>query len=183
MLKIRIQAMPQKHKIVLITCAAALSLILVLSLGLHPGVSLEEYVPVNYDEKEIITLLSTFNTAKLERDLEKYLACLCDNGSYMFGGGLIVSKEYLKFMLPEFWTALDAGNMQVFPSSRESLNGNFFDGQLFDPKIQIDGNKAKVVTTFVTPVLRWIMWKRTLFISLQKKHGDWRIESFVWGIG
>lgn len=172
--------MPNKRKIHLIAGSTTLLLLIIVLFSRYSGVSLEDSTSDDEDEKAIISLLYRFNTAKTERNPEEYLACLCEDGSFMYGGSLMVSKDDLSLMISNFWADLDSGEMQVFPSSRESLNGNFLDGQLYDPHIQINGNEAEATITFATPVIRW---KTTLFLSLRKERGSWLIESFVWDMG
>ncbi len=96
------------------------------------------------------------------------------------GGGLTVSKKELEKLLPKFWSDLKTGNMLSLPSSRESLNGNFFDGILYDPVITLEGDNAKAAVTFVTPTIRW---KTTMFLNFQKYQGAWLINRLEWALG
>ena len=160
--------------------------IIVFSLGviffyaMFSGTRLEDYAARNQDEEAIISVVATFHQAAMARDLHLYLSCLADEGSFMFGGSKMVSKDSLERDLPQFWSKLDGGDMQVRPNSRESLNGNSLKGSLYDPAITMKGEEAEVVVTFVTPVLRW---KTKLFLDLRKQQGQWLIQRLTWAMG
>jgi len=164
---------------VIISIATVSALAIVL-LSMYSGTRLDEYVPRNRDEKQIIGLISTFHKAGMEHELETYLACLSDDGRFMFSGSLMVSKDRLEELLPPFWKGLESRDTLVQPNSRESLNGNFLDGELYDPVIALEGDEAEAVITFVTPVMRW---KTKLFLLFQKQRGSWIINRFVWDMG
>jgi hypothetical protein len=149
------------------------------------GTPLDSYIPKNMEEEKIIALIEVFHKARTELDVESYLACLDHGGRYMFSGHMMVSKEKLATLLPRFWAGLKAGstrtsNAHIMPICRENLNGNFFDGDLYDPVIEIDDSSARVTVRFQTPVVRW---RSHLFISLKKTDGEWLINGFEWAIG
>ncbi|MCP3900448.1 MAG: hypothetical protein GY707_12120, partial [Desulfobacteraceae bacterium] len=62
----------------------------------------------------------------------------------------------------------------------EELNGDFFNGILYDPIIAIENDKAKATVTFVTPIMRW---KTKLFLNFQKYSDAWKISRFEWDMG
>ena len=112
-------------------------------MGMYSGTPIDRYQPKNDDETQIIALLTDFNKAKTNHDLESYLACLDHGGIFMFGGSIMVSKNYLKKQLPRFWANCESGYIMTRPSSREELNGNFFAGILYDPVTTINHDKAR----------------------------------------
>lgn len=155
--------------------------LLALSLfGMYSGTRIDRYIPRNDDERQIVKLLSTFQKAKREYDLEAYLACLSDKGEFMFGGSIMVSKTELKKLLPPFWADRKTNHINTRPSSREELNGNFFDGIFYDPVIKVNKDKAKAIVTFVTPIIRW---KTKLFLDFRKHNGSWHISLLEWDMG
>ncbi len=157
------------------------TVLLAISLfGMYSGTRIDRYIPRSDDEAQIVALLNTFQKAKKEYNLEAYLACLSDKGEFMFGGSLMVPKKELRKLLPPFWEDRRTGSILSRPSSREELNGNFFDGRLYDPIITVTKDQAKVVVTFVTPVMRW---KTKLFLDFQKDNNFWQISRFEWDMG
>lgn len=157
-----------------------LSLSLVLFFAFSSGTSLEDYVSRNQNEADIIDLLVKFQTAKQQFDLETYLSCLDENGSFMFSGHLMVSKQELSTLLPDFWKGLKTNDPHVRPMCRENLNGNFFNGSFFDPIISIKKGNAQVTLTFQTPVIRW---RALLFLNVIRKNGRWLISKYEWDMG
>ncbi len=149
-------------------------------LGMYSGKRIDQYRPQNEDESQIITLLMKFHKAKTECDLEKYLSCLSDEGEFMFGGAIMVSKKELRKMLPAFWSDLKPNRLNSIPSSREELNGNFFLGTFYDPLIEVTKDTANAVITVVTPVTRW---KTRLFLEFQRCQSHWKINRFKWDMG
>lgn len=149
-------------------------------IGMYSGTRIDNYHPKSDDEIQIITLVTAFNLAKTNHDLESYLACLDNGGIFMFGGSLMVSKQELKQRLPMFWANRESGYLLTRPSSREELNGNFFAGILYDPVLTITQNRAKAVVTFVTPIIRW---HTKLFLEFHKQNGAWLISRFEWDMG
>jgi len=148
--------------------------------GMYSGTRIDKYIAKNTDEAQIIALLNSFQKARKEYNLETYLACLSDNGKFMFGGSIMVSKKELRKLLPAFWEDRRTNHIKTRPSSREELNGNFFDGILYNPIIKVTKNKAKAVVTFVTPIIRW---KTKLFLDFRKHNGFWQISRLEWDIG
>ncbi|MCP4553417.1 MAG: hypothetical protein GY834_15560 [Bacteroidetes bacterium] len=147
---------------------------------MYSGTRIDRYIPRSEDEAQIITLLNTFQKAKNEYNLEAYLACLSEKGKFMFGGSIMVSKKELKKRLPPFWADRRTNHIKTRPSSREELNGNFFDGILYDPVITVKNGKAKAIVTFVTPIIRW---KTKLFLDFRKQNGSWQISLLEWDMG
>ena len=155
-------------------------LLAIAIFGMYSGTRIDRYIPRNDDEAQIVTLLRAFQKAKREYDLEAYLACLSDKGEFMFGGSIMVSKTELKKLLPPFWADRRTDHINTRPSSREELNGNFFDGIFYDPVIEVNKDKAKAIVTFATPVIRW---KTKLFLNFRKPNGFWQISRLEWDMG
>ncbi len=155
-------------------------LVAIALIGMYSGTPIDRYLPKNDDEIQIIALLTVFNKAKTNHDLESYLACLDNGGIFMFGGSIMVSKQELKQRLPIFWANRESGYILTRPSSREELNGNFFAGILYDPVITITHDRAKAMVTFVTPIIRW---RTKLFLEFHKQNGSWLISRFEWDMG
>ena len=173
----------KEHGVILVSILA-IGLILFVS-WYSSGTPLNRYIPKNSDEEKIISLIEMFHKARSELDVASYLACLDHNGRYMFSGHMMVSKDTLAALLPPFWAGLKsastrANNAHIMPICRENLNGNFFDGDLYNPVIEIDEPNAQVTVRFQTPVVRW---RSHLFISLKKTDGEWLINGFEWAIG
>ena len=147
---------------------------------MYSGTRIDSYIPKNEEEARIIDLLILFQEAKAACHLEDYLSCLSDNGQFMFGGTIMVSKKELGKLLPGFWSDLAAGRLDAIPSSREELNGNFLAGTFYDPVIDIKNGMANVTLTFVTPVARW---KTKLFLDVQKYNSSWKITRLKWDMG
>ncbi len=147
---------------------------------MYSGTRIDRYIPKSEDEAQIITLLNTFQKAKREYNLEAYLACLSEKGQFMFGGSIMVSKKELKKRLPPFWADRRTNHINTRPSSREELNGNFFDGIFYNPVITVKNDKAKSIVTFVTPIIRW---KTKLFLDFRKHNGSWQISRLEWDMG
>lgn len=153
----------------------------VLFIGFSSGTSIDKYVPKNPDESEIVSLLHTFNKAKNDHDIETYLACLHDEGKFMFsGGGLMASKRELAELLPKFWSDIESSNLSGRPMCRESLNGNFYKGSFYDPVITVERKNAKATVTFKTSVIKW---RTLLFLDFKKLNGSWKINRFEWDWG
>ena len=172
--------MDKKAKEILAVVVLVFALVALALTGMYSGTPIDKYPPQTDDETQIIALLIDFNKAKTNHDLEPYLACLTNGGSFMFGGSIMVSKQDLKQRLPMFWANRESGYILTRPSSREELNGNFFAGILYDPVITINHDGAKAVVTFVTPIIRW---RTKLFLDFQKQNGVWLISRFEWDMG
>ena len=89
------------------------------------NVSLKEYNPKNQEEQNIVLLLVQYQEAKINCDLDQYLACLHEKGQYHFARGSMVSKEELRKHLPVFWSGLQSGNRVFYPMNREMITGNY----------------------------------------------------------
>lgn len=141
--------------------------------------SLKEYASENQQETEIVKILIQYQDAKNNFDLEKYLACLHNQGKYYFGGGQMVSKEELKKLLPNFWTRLQSGDRTFYPMSRESLNGNYFQsGEFINPQIVITQDTADVTVTFTKDG-----WRLKHYISMVRENNQWLIKRLDWETG
>ncbi len=167
-------------KNLLFTLTSLLLISLVFFFAYASGIPIDEYIPQSKEEVEIIDLLTKFQEAKQKFDSPKYLSCLDENGRFMFGGHLMVSKKELSALLPDFWKRLRENDAHVKPMCRENLNGNFFNGSFFNPLISIDNNSAKVTLTFQTPIVRW---RTLLFLMLIKENGVWLITQYEWDMG
>jgi len=157
----------------------------VLSASLYPFVysdtiSIEAYRPGSVDEARIIELIKTFHKAGQVRDLKTYLSCLSPKGRFMFSGGLMVSKEQLRLLLPEFWTDLENNASLTRAASRESMNGNFLRGSLYDPRVSVQGLRAGASLTFSDDKTGW---KTVLFMEFENQDQEWKILRFEWDMG
>ncbi|MCG8475565.1 MAG: hypothetical protein MI784_08840 [Cytophagales bacterium] len=152
----------------------------VLIFGLSKGKPIDQYMPRDPEEKQLIDLIKKFHRARAEYNPENYFSCLSESGRFMFSGSPMLSKKELEKRLPGFWTDLKSGNMTTRAYSRESLNGNFLDGNFFDPVIRIEGRKAHAVLKFITPILRW---QTMLFLDFEKADKGWLITRFEWDMG
>ena len=174
----------KKEQVLILISVMAIALTLFAAWA-SSGTPLNRYTPKDIEEEKIIALIKAFHKARTELDVESYLACLDHGGRYMFSGHEMVSKQKLAALLPGFWAALKAdstrtSNAHIMPICRENLNGNFFDGDLYNPVIVIDDTNARVTVRFQTHVVRW---RSHLFISLKKTDGEWLINRFEWAIG
>ena len=140
------------------------------------GTPLTAYAPGNQDEKKIITLLLAYEDAKINCDLDRYLACLHEKGTFHFGRGYMVSKEQLRQYLPAFWAGLQSGSRIVYPMNREMITGNYvLTGRFYNPNIRIEHNTADVTMTF----MKW-GWPLRHFVSLHKEDDQWLITRLDW---
>lgn len=155
-------------------------LLIVSVLGMYSHSPIDRYRSKSEDESQIIELLIMFQKARMEYHLDNYLSCLSDEGTFMFGGSIMVSKKELKKLLPSFWSDLRSNRLKSTPSSREELNGNFFVGGFYDPVIKVSKDKAKSIITFVTPVTRWTT---KLFLNFQRYNDSWKITRLEWDMG
>lgn len=172
---------PGITKEVLISVIVITVCLVTLVSGMYDsGTRIDRYIPGNAEEAAIIQRIIAFHDAASTHDLESYLSCLSHGGKYMFSGTLMVSKEELARLLPGFWADLESGNMLARAMCRESLNGNFFNGILYDPVIEITGNTAAAAIKFITPVSRW---KTYLFLKFRKRNNTWKIHELEWDMG
>ena len=160
--------------------SSSLSIVFALVFAYSSETPIKEYIPQNQDEADIIDLLGEFQTAKQQYDLVKYLSCLDENGTYMFSGHLMVSKQEFSTLLPDFWKGLKTNDAHIKPMCRENLNGNFFRGSFFNSIISVKNDIAKVTVTFQTPIIRW---RTLLFLNLIRKNGRWLISQYEWDMG
>ena len=161
-------------------CVVVLSIFAFFIFGMYSGTRIESYQSKNDEESQIVELLIRFQKAKNNYHLENYLSCLSDTGRFMFAGAVMVSKQELTELLPSFWSNLKSNRLNAVPSSREELNGNYFDGAFYDPVIEINKDKASAVLIFMTPVTKW---KTTLFLNFQKDNEGWKITRLEWDMG
>jgi hypothetical protein len=152
-----------------------LSLIISLNISCS-NPSLEEYIPKNPDEKKIISLLIRYQEAKINCDLENFMVCLHDKGTFYFGRGVLLSKIELRESLPVFWDGLKSGSRQFYPINREMITGDYIlTGRFYNPQIRINDESAEVVMTF----MKW-GWRLGHHISVVKENGQWLITKTDW---
>jgi hypothetical protein len=117
---------------------------------------LNEYKPKSDDEKQIIALLNTYADARNKQDLAGMQATFTKDGIYYGGqGGEFKASEFLNTD-PEFWTS-------------------YGELRLYDPKITIIGNEAKIslVTLYGTA------GRFHAAYTLVKENGNWLIKEVV----
>ena len=140
---------------------------------------IEEYVPQNPEEKQILALLIKYQKARKNFDLAGYLSCLHEGGIYHHASRVMVTKKELSGLLPDFWSQLKKGERSFFPMCRENLSGNYFiQFNLINPQITIDQNKASVVVTYINTG-----WRLKHYISLIKEDNRWLINRLDWETG
>ncbi len=163
-----------------VTIFVVTGLLVISVFGMYSNTRIDRYRSKSEDESQIIRLLIMFQKAKNEYNLENYLFCLGDQGEFMYGGSIMVSKKALEKLLPPFWSDLRDNPLNATPSSREELNGNFLVGPFYDPVIEVPKDKAEAIITFMTPVTRW---KTKLFLNFQKNNASWKITYLEWDMG
>jgi hypothetical protein len=117
---------------------------------------INEYKPKSDDEKQIIALLNTYVEARNKQDLKGMQATFTKDGIYYGGmGGEFKASEFSNTD-PEFWTS-------------------YGELTLYDPKITINGNVAKIalVTLYGTA------GRFEAAYTLVKKNGNWLIKKVV----
>jgi len=117
---------------------------------------INEYKPKSDDEKQIIALLNTYVDARNKKDLKGMQATFTKDGIYYGGmGGEFKASEFLNTD-PEFWTS-------------------YGELTLYDPKITINGNVAKIalVTLYGTA------GRFEAAYTLVKENGNWLIKEVV----
>jgi hypothetical protein len=140
---------------------------------------IEDYVVQNGEEAEIKALLIQYRDARKNFDLERYLGCLHDRGTYHHASRLMLSKKELSDSLPDFWDQLRRGDRSFFPMCRENLSGNYFVGfHLINPRIVINRNTAHVTVTYTNTG-----WRLKHYISLIKENDRWLINRLDWETG
>ena len=153
-----------------------LSYLILLSTLSCYGPSLTEYVPLNEEEKKIMSLLIQYQDAKTNCNLEKFLACLHEKGKYQFGRGSMVSKIELKRLLPGFWSELQSGNPAFYPINREMMTGNYIrTGRFLKPQITINRDTAEITMTFTK-----LGWRLKHYISMFREDDQWLINRLAW---
>jgi hypothetical protein len=104
----------------------------------------------NQEEKDIIRLLIKYEKAKMNYNLEKYLDCLHEKGTFHFVRGFMVSKKESENSLPAFWSGTQTGNPAVYPMNWEMITGNYILRERFyNPAIVVDQSTAEVTMTFI----------------------------------
>jgi hypothetical protein len=140
------------------------------------GPSLQAYTPQDQTERDIIALLIQYQEAKMNCDLEAYLACLHEHGEYHFGRGTMASKQQLREWLPGFWAGLKTGNRKYYPMNREMITGNYIlSGRFYNPDITVNEETAEARVLF----MKW-GWRLHHYISLVRENGQWRIVRLDW---
>jgi len=138
--------------------------------------SLIEYVPKNQKEKSIIRILIQYEDAKNNYDLDRFFACLHERGLYNFAGGVMVSKEELRRLLPAFWFELKSNNPLIYPIGRESMSGNYIRTiRFFNPQIITNEDTANVTLTFI-----YLGWRRRHYVSMLRENDQWLITKLDW---
>jgi hypothetical protein len=157
-----------------------LTIYLFCSLGCScTNTPLNEYIPKDSDEAEIVLLLIRYQNARINFDLERYLGCLHEDGVYHHASRVMVTKKELSFLLPDFWTQLQKGDRIFFPMCRENLSGNYFVGfKLTNPEIRVNLHTADVTVTYVNKG-----WRQKHYIYLEKENNRWFIKGLDWETG
>lgn len=154
--------------------------LLVLSTSIDIGctnIGLNGYTPKTDDEKQIISLLKEYQTAKNLHDIERLLACLHEDGHFQFMGGSRVSKMILANWAPHVWSRFKAGQFPDHPINHEQITGDFFPtGRLMNPRITINNNVADIVVTYTTG--GW--WWQKHFITAINTGRGWKIMKLEW---
>ena len=140
------------------------------------GPTLSEYEAHSRAEAEIRDILLEYLAAKRIFDIERYLACLHDEGRYHFECGRIVTKAELAKLLPAFWADLRSGDPAFYPINRECITGDYFEtGRYVNPRMRVDRDRAGVVLKFT---VGW--WGLHHQIALAKEGGRWLITGLDW---
>ena len=117
---------------------------------------INEYKPKSDDEKQIIALLNTYVEARNKKDLQAMQATFTKDGIYYGGTGAVIKASEIPTSDPEWW----------------AMYGNL---KLYDPKITINGNEAKIalVTLYGTA------GRFEAAYTLVKENGNWLIKKVV----
>jgi hypothetical protein len=143
------------------------------------GTPLQEYVPRNQYEAEVLALMMRYQDARSRFDLEGYLGCLAEDGLYHHASRVMVTKKALSNLLPDFWRRLQRGDRLFFPMCRENISGNYFVRfRLINPRIRIDRNTANVVVTYANRG-----WRLKHYVILKKNKNGWLIDRLDWETG
>jgi hypothetical protein len=136
-----------------------------------------EYVPDNEEEKEIISVLFQYQEAKNNFDLYRLLSFLHEKGEFSFACGLMISKNELQSVLPDFWADIQSKNKITVPYAHECLNGDYFEsGELNNPKIKVNKETAEVSVLVTKGFSRVI-----LLFWLIRENNTWLITRTEWG--
>jgi hypothetical protein len=117
---------------------------------------INEYKPKSDDEKQIIALLNTYVEARNKKDLQAMQATFTKDAIYYGGTGAVIKASEIPTSDPEWW----------------AMYGNL---KLYDPKITINGNEAKIalVTLYGTA------GRFEAAYTLVKENGNWLIKKVV----
>ncbi len=161
----------------IIFCIGLVLLTLTFACDLPGEVDLADYQPKNKVEGEIIALLIEYQDAKNRLDLNRFLACLDEQGRFSYMGAAMVSKGRLRASLPAFWKTLQSPNRIVlYPLSHEFVTGDYYlSGRLVNPRISSNGFSADVTVTFASG---W--WRQKHFISMKCVNDRWMITLLDW---
>ena len=119
---------------------------------------LNEYKPKNDDEKQIVALLNDYQTARNSNDIEKLQSTFHDDGVYISRDGIEWSKSKMKETPEEWYKA--KGSLEEIGKV-----------ELYNTKISVDGDKAKVFTEAnYGKVYKWAH-----NYTLVKENNDWLI--------
>ena len=142
-------------------------------------VGLNDYCAQNNDQRLILQRLIAYQEARNNFDLEGYLDCLHDQGTFHFACRQMLSKSELKERLPSFWAKLRAGNPEIFPMTRENMSGNYFlSGRLINPVLHINHHTAYVTVLYV-----YKGWRLKHYLTLQRVEDRWLISKLDWETG
>ena len=117
---------------------------------------INEYKPKSDDEKQIIAILNTHVDARNKKDLKGMQATFTKDGIYYRGTGAVINASEIATSDPEWWKM-------------------YGDLRLYDPKISINGNEAKL--TLVT--LYGTAGRFQAAYTLEKENGNWLIKEVV----
>lgn len=170
--------MVEKHLLSFLSWVPFFTAILCMILGFGCGTEISDTQPRNQSEQEILSVLTVYQEAKNERDMEKLMDLLHPAGEFSYACGIMVSKTELAEKLPAFWDELDNELLKTVPMAHECLNGDYYaTGILRDPEISVTGSHANVKVWFTRP-----LWSSLLqFFTLVREKGQWRITRTWWG--
>lgn len=153
-------------------------LVLCLIFWCGCGTPVSDIQPRNQSEREILSLLTLYQDAKNDRNMDGLMDLLHPAGEFSYGCGVMVSKAELAKNLPAFWAGLDKELLKTVPMAHECLNGDYYTtGILREPEIVVSGDRAHVTVWFTRP-----LWSSLLqFFNLTREEGTWRITRTWWG--
>ena len=158
-------------------CTGLILFTLTFACKLPGEVELTDYQPKNKVEGEIVALLIEYQDAKNRLDLDRFMACLDEQGRFSYMGAAMVSKKRLRTSLPSFWKTLQSPNRIVlYPLSHEFVTGDYYlSGRLVNPRISNNGCSADVTVTFASG---W--WRQKHYISMHRVNDRWMITLLDW---